>query len=246
MPISTNSLIHFTSNKNNLKGIISHGFQVANCREKIILGRKIYDLVIPMVSFCDIPLSEIKSHVENYGRYGIGLTKEWGKKNFLNPVLYMSSDSHLSSELSSILVNSVFGVAKKNSELNGDQKSLLNVVRFIKNYEESLTRKGITIDNYRFYDEREWRYVPKVGDLERMLVSFSSYEKNKDKINEPINNIRLNFSPKDIKYIIIDNDEEISEFINHIREATADTCTMRDIERLTTRIFTTEQIMTDI
>jgi hypothetical protein len=46
---------------------------------------------IPMVCFCDLPLSLIKKHVEEYGGYGIGLNKTWGVKNGVAPVIYTHS-----------------------------------------------------------------------------------------------------------------------------------------------------------
>ncbi len=36
--------------------------------------------------------------------------------------------------------------------------------RYIKNYQGDLIRKDKTIPDYRFYNEREWRYIPEIGD----------------------------------------------------------------------------------
>ncbi|MBC7750941.1 MAG: hypothetical protein H7Z73_04365 [Candidatus Saccharibacteria bacterium] len=79
MALSSNSIIHFTNEKDNLKNILEGNFKIHYCTESIKLtSAKTTIFLSPMVSFCDIPLSEIKHHMESYGSYGIGLTKEMG------------------------------------------------------------------------------------------------------------------------------------------------------------------------
>lgn len=87
---NTNSLFHYTRTFENLVGIIRKGFLPNYCGEVmpdgIVWG-------IPMVSFCDIPLTRADSHRANYGKFAIGLTKSWGYENDLNPLLYIKSES---------------------------------------------------------------------------------------------------------------------------------------------------------
>lgn len=47
-----------------------------------------------MVCFCDITLTEIKEYIKDYGCYGIGLKKQWAKKN-VAPVIYFNNKSSL-------------------------------------------------------------------------------------------------------------------------------------------------------
>jgi hypothetical protein len=96
MGLSSNSIIHFTNSKESLIGILNDNFKLFYCKENIIIGNRTFEFAVPMVSFCDIPLSEVKAHIEKYGKYGIGLTKEWAEKQKLNPVLYIEKDSFLS------------------------------------------------------------------------------------------------------------------------------------------------------
>ena len=53
MPLSANTLIHFTNDKDKLKKIIEESFRVFNCKESIVLGGKGIIYHAPMVSFCN-------------------------------------------------------------------------------------------------------------------------------------------------------------------------------------------------
>lgn len=81
MSISSNSVIHFTNKFDNLKGIIlNSGLRVKYCLESLLLDNYNLEMASPMVCFCDIPLSEVKNHINSYGSYGIGLYKIWAKE----------------------------------------------------------------------------------------------------------------------------------------------------------------------
>jgi hypothetical protein len=132
--------------------------------------------------------------------------------------------------------------------INDTHRSVLDVMRYVKNYEADLTRNGTTRKNYRFYDEREWRYVPGFSEDFPMIATGESYEKAslKTALNRAVSSLRLKFNPHDIKYIIVKTDSEISEFVTAIRESKGKHYSLEDIERLTTRIITREQIETDL
>ena len=117
----------------------------------------------------------------------------------------------------------------------------------MKNYEAALERMGEIVQNYRFSDENwSWRYVPQYTENCEMLVGRKQYETKKDEVDKLLVDMRLDFEPNDIKYIIINDDSEIGEFVNHLRLAKGKKYSLHDMERLTTRILTTEQIRTDI
>lgn len=88
--VNTNSLFHYTNNFENLIGIIRKGLLPNFCKEVLPDDETIG---IPMVSFCDIPLTRADEHRGKYGKFAIGLNKLWGDKNGLNPVLYLKSNS---------------------------------------------------------------------------------------------------------------------------------------------------------
>lgn len=251
MPLSANTLIHFTRTKEALKKILEENFRVYNCQESVVMGGKPSGFYVPMVSFCDIPLSQVKDHIGKYGSYGIGMTKEWGVRRRLNPVLYVTQTSMLSESYRKAwrhFTNLDVDDGTDLDDWTDEQRSLSDVIRYIKNYEGNLTRKGETIPNYRFSDEREWRYVPAFTEDCEMLMGKEWYEEadNKKASDEKLEKFRLEFEPNDIKYIIINNDSEIGEFIDHLRRVKGKSYSLHDIERLTTRILTTDQIMSDM
>ncbi len=228
-------------------GILSDNFKLFYCKETIILDEKENIFHIPMVSFCDIPLSEVKDHISKYGNYGIGLTKDWGKRNGLNPVLYVAQKSMASKNIRKVINYHAKNIMGNDlSEASEEIKSALDIIRYIKNYEGTLKRANEVRENYRFSDEREWRFVPEFSQDYDMLISMNDIQLKRDMADHKIGNIRLEFEPNDIRYIIINEDSEISEFISHLRNSKGRKYSLHDIEILTTRIFTAEQIKTDL
>ena len=59
--------------------------------------------------------SQIKNHIENYGGYAIGLSKEWGVSKGINPVAYSIKNS-LSTKAISNVINII------NRECEDEQK----------------------------------------------------------------------------------------------------------------------------
>lgn len=196
--------------------------KVYYCKEAIVLDGKPLTYYAPMVSFCDIPLSEVKDHISKYGCYGIGMTKECGVRKGINPILYLSKTSSLSNNYSKALNHYYASDGKDLDDWSDEQKSLADILRYIKHYEADLIRKGEVTRNYRFSDEREWRYVPGISEDCNIILGAEWYEvpENKEQADTKLIDFRLNYEPCDINYIIINDDSEISEFIDHLRRAT--------------------------
>ncbi len=89
--ISSDTLFHFTSSIANLTGILENEFKPHLSVEQF--GHVLQHLPgsthiesesgIPMVCFCDIPLSQVGTHMDHYGPYAIGLNKSWGMEKGL-------------------------------------------------------------------------------------------------------------------------------------------------------------------
>jgi len=256
MPISPNTLFHFTGKekklgKQALKDILTDfSFKVKYCEETINTRKGPYISVVPAICFCDIMLSNIKEHTKNYGVYGIGLKKEWATRNGLNPVLYFSENSLLASFSLPILTNTIF----KNTDINNltpVERALTNFIRYSKNYESELRRNGKLIKKkHRFSDEREWRYCPTSKQLNKIKMPYvidnvDDYRSNKAKFNDPISKIRLRFGPDDINYIIVQSDEDILEIIEKWLPGIGSKFSKKQLNTLKTRIITNQQIEQD-
>lgn len=244
MSISPSTLFHFTT-KEALKNILKENFKLKYCLEKLPNGEDEGRIAIPMVSFCDIKISEIVEHITKYGEYGIGLKKTWAVEKGLSPVFYQ-------------ILNSTFSIGFKEKIpkiMMSDNPHAVDIMydflRLSKEYEGKLVRNGETINEaYRYADEREWRYIPK---LKKSLLPFSDFLLEKDYntmekkhiANQKLSNERLYFNANDIMYLIVKNDDDIAELISHIRTVKGKNYSMEEIDRLTTRIITCERIIQD-
>lgn len=147
-------LFHFTG-KEALFGILASNFQISYANEKIIGADNEREMGVPMVSFCDLRLSEVESHMGKYGSYGIGLTKKWANRNGLNPVFYISRYSPFTDGLLQALDKIYASIRRTESERAGSKDNSLdmdifNIYRYVKNYEASLDRQGKKkIERYR-------------------------------------------------------------------------------------------------
>ncbi|MDP4183636.1 MAG: abortive infection system antitoxin AbiGi family protein [Bacteroidota bacterium] len=258
--LSANTLFHFT-NKTNLISILKVcAFYPRYCYEDIAThdaSSNIHpDIAVPMVCFCDIPLSQIKNHINTYGSYGIGLKKEWGIDNGISPLQYM----HPSSKSAKILNDETYLIQKLIENTKDDRNlSLFDGLRhlklrsflFLKPYEGRMFRDGLyKSEKIIFYDEKEWRFLPEVNLPDfRIIYEFDEFIKDenlKKKAHEDISvNFSLNFNINDISYIIIDNDNDIEFFLDKIDELFDNKFNSKEIKILKTKIITKSQIVND-
>lgn len=237
--VSTDRLFHYTWNKENLLSILENGFKPKYSLEKLGLfkEKEIFkhilsfmgdfskqedindEFAIPMICFCDIPLDLVENHIKMYGKYSIGLSKEWGVKQGICPVFYVPERGETRNILESMIrfahnqLPIIYEKIKQNKieviddiELFAYFNKLIQFSMYIKPYISVYERKQpkIRIENYKFYDEREWRYKPS-GFLpcEEFLTKVEcENDKSRDDYNAKLRH--LNF---DIADIIVPEDE---------------------------------------
>ncbi len=155
----SHTLFHFTKSRETLKLILKNGFWPKYCLEDVSwLGYDKYNYVAyPMVCFCDIPLSRLSEHVNFYGEFGIGLTKQWAESNGLNPVFYVAGANNIST--------SFIQLNEHSNKLEGEERKAMKITnRYLLAHSKpangTVVVDGKPVDK-EFYQESEWRYVPK-------------------------------------------------------------------------------------
>ena len=242
MAISTNSIIHYTDKLDSLLGIISEGFRIKFCSEIMQSPEYRINLMVPMISFCDIPFSSFQDHIQAYGSYGIGLSKQWAYRNGINPVLYMSKGSSINRKYLNYMAETIPKKTKADIKALDFMKQL---IVYAKNYQADLERKDTKIENYRFYNEREWRYILEYHNRKKVSAVFGENKADKASLNESIVDARVGFDVDEITYIIVETLEEIEITINAIRNAYNDRCTSKQLDILLSKIISVEQIRSD-
>lgn len=229
--ISADYLFHFTPRMESLINILRNHFMPFYCMERLdYLSLKnnnadYFEMAFPLICFCDIPNPLQETHREKFGFYGIGLNKSWGIENKLTPIIYTHSNTILSSNLNYLI--DLYPKLKKygvpESELLGLKNHISYLMMHYKSYEGfayNKDEKRFDEEITRFYDEREWRYIPlNCNDL-KLNLERDEYESIKlNEENEKIQKCnRLVFQLSDIKYLYLKDESEIQSFLNGLSD----------------------------
>jgi hypothetical protein len=206
---------------------------------------KVFEVAVPMVSFCDIPLSQIGFHLSIYGDYGIGMAKSWGQDKGIAPILYAYPGSLITDRLVTLIDRSQTELSATLRDELGDL--FVDIACFVKPYEGKLWSKSGEKDNVRFYDEREWRFVPTMSQGFRKLLTkedFLDEEKHLEADRKLADSFRISFEPNNIKYLIVRRDEEIVDFLRDV-ERIKGKYSDNERELLKSRVISAEQIRSD-
>ena len=176
------------------------------------------------------------------------MSKAWGIRKGLNPVIYYNKNSYLAKQLS-VLTNTHIWGSDSASNAFGE------VMLYIKPYMGVLYRGGQAVKkNVRFYDEHEWRYIPdrsiidakKIGPTFLQLHMYlNTAELAKANHKLETDEVKLSFNANDIKYIIIKDDNQINNMIEELRGIKGSRYDSKTVDRLVSRIITVEQIQKD-
>lgn len=207
--LSSETLFTFTGKLEYLISMLSDGIKPRYVFER--LPFKEYYYVVPVKCFCDIPLGKIKSHLEWFGNYGLGIKRSFLQDNGTTPIMYVHENS-----------DRIFNTIDK---LNEDELKKMPSLPLLKrhygwDYKEE-DNGEYTKKQRKFYDEREWRYVPLETEIEvgkgKTIEDGIKYVKKKNKDNTLIFN-PLELDPSKIEYIIIYDRVEFVELRKALKE----------------------------
>ena len=286
MTPSSSSLFHYTKQANSLFGIIEHGFRYSYCFEVFdetvarfinrpavemakLLGscEEKYGIAIPMICFCDIPISRADSHRANYGDFCIGLNKEIVRAQLpnINPVLYQSS-SWIMNSLKTLVESiprqeQIDDYFKQVEPLTQGKNTIDGASEIIKahrlgrlpqlNFDAIPAVKlllSLVKTNISKYDEREWRVFWEENIDIKFGLTEELFNQKRTEYNNQICNRYATFDSNIINHIIVPTESCGPCTIDKIKRSPTilgKAATDDDKEILITKITTFERIDND-
>jgi hypothetical protein len=220
--ISSNNLFNFTDNINYLISNLQNGIYCSINYERLPLTNNGYKA--PMCCFCDIPLSLIHEHFKWYGRYGIGIKRNYARELGVKPVWYITSENNFIKNIS------------KDKKISEYQRKY--VIPYLKQFiGHQLNQKGKNVRK-KFYDEREWRYISDTKLVEPLFGKQLT-----DKQKQPMSaNKRMKIDLTAVEYIFVDNENEVERIIKELKIISIGKI---KYEYLISKILTAKKIETD-
>lgn len=257
--INASSLFHYTRSYESLIRILKKGLRMSFAFEEFspqIISNFKYPYIppssdqeyrntgiaIPMISFCDIPITRSVAHINKYGKYMIGLDKKHTSEIYnltLNPVIYINSENlnNVFNDISFIYGESVRKISdcvvecrnendleifyKKTDPILDRIFNCRFIIGFVKPYSSEKNKSC-------YYDEREWRAIRPghcFSDDEsnwEVGIKLEDYERNKEKMNRSLEKSNDNFMrfsnifSQVINHIVVNSEEEIPKIIETI------------------------------
>ncbi|MEI7670094.1 MAG: abortive infection system antitoxin AbiGi family protein [Pseudomonadota bacterium] len=231
--LSASVLFTFTPKMEYMLDMLKSGIVPRYVYERLPGTKRYY--ITPMKCFCDIPLGKVKNHMGRYGYYGIGVKKSFLQKNGTTPVIYIHKNSE-----------PYFGI-KEMKGMRMEEAPFLPLLKryYGDDYYFSEGNDEPQLKRIHFYDEREWRYIPK-GFKPETSIKFETikdglrhaYELNKRQVNK---NAKLKLPIDAIEYIIINKKKELAPTLKELRKSYRG----QELDLILTKIIIAENIIND-
>ncbi|MCU5537234.1 abortive infection system antitoxin AbiGi family protein [Bacillus cereus] len=222
---SANTLFNFTKKFEWLTGILERKAFSPRYNDENIEVYGLGDektICFPMTCFCDIHLKRLNPHMEKYGKFGIGLEKDWGIQSGVQPIQYININSPLHKGFAEIFTKSLRNTSEDDDILIEHQNFLLTNLLYLKPLEGlmRLSNEDEDLSKHNFHDEREWRYIPDLSmqeDLTLLIPADHMSPQARLSYSDAIEEnpeFWLDFEYRDIKHLIV-KDEQYRELLIH-------------------------------
>ena len=151
-----------------------------------------------------------------YGGYGIAFSKQWGIEKGIQPLQYVNKDSILCKDFSKAFRHAI------SADYEDPTHNYMQThMYYMKPIQGMMPRNGEDL-NKNFTDEQEWRYIPNVSEIGLPQAIIDDDMAGLENCNDTIVDhdvCWLKFTPNDIKYIIVQTNDEFEKLCNLIDDA---------------------------
>lgn len=195
-----------------------------------ISNQRISRVAFPMLCFCDINLHKVNFHVdgeEGYGKFGIGLKKNWCEKKGVQPITYVNPDAYQTMEFARVFNKGIALIDKESAFPDDFFDLLLKQLAITKPLKGTMEKKGKYIEK-NFHDEQEWRFVPRIDSkvtpdflndvLDSSMMDWFSRRDLSDGL-KTLKESQLELEINAINYIFVEDDKnkyKVLELINEL------------------------------
>ncbi len=165
--------------------------------------------MVPLVSFCDMPADLSIEHRKAYGEFCLGLSKDWGKRNGLTPVLYVYEGGPVAQLFRQFSRHVTKQILNKD-----DFGATWDLLPYLKPVSGAVPGRSDGRDQYTeikdFDEEMEWRYVPPAfkDSIYTIQLRGGQEQQEAETRNESTRRSMLRFEPEDVELLIVPSDIE--------------------------------------
>ena len=137
-------------------------------------------------------------------------------------------------------------LSEKDPEHFGERLAQVMSMFFMMKPYEGYQERGGRRKKVRFYDEREWRYIPPISGPQLNFLTEEKFNDNiqRDNLNSFNEQFGINFNPDVINYIIVEKENEIIPLMHELHSIKGD-FSYNSVELLASRIISMDRIRED-
>ena len=174
-----------------LASILANGFWMTKPHERIQGSNGAWiEYEAPMTCFTEVRLSQTLSHAEQYGRLGIGVSRQFVLDRRGGPVHYVRNHEN------ECVVGNVQEVLRVLKSLDPPQPKLVEYFAVNTSFIKSMS--DANEDNFKYLNEQEWRIVHTYSQEEARNIVAT---------DDPLRPYRIPVRPGDVRIVVFPDDQ---------------------------------------